>query len=154
VLALMLVAVRMAVAVLLGASVSLMPIRSPDDGEFRLELATAAAAVTDDLQEQLLLVAIPRWESSYRRDVAECRRLGRQGERGAWQILARNDDERSRLCASLEGDARIALARIRESLTACAELPAPERLAVYTRGRCSSLEGRRLSRVRWVGVVQ
>ncbi len=149
---LMLVFVRMVVAILLATMTSLMPIRSRDDGVFRLELATAAAAVTEDLQEQLLLVVIPRWESSYRRDVAECRRKGPQGELGAWQILPRSDDERRRLCTSLEGDARVALERIRESLAACPELPPAERLAVYTRGRCSSAEGRRLSRIRWVDI--
>lgn len=137
-------------SILLAVMLFLMPGRGATDVAFRLELAEAIAGVTDDLQEQLLLAGIPRWESSYRRDVAECRRKGPQGELGAWQILARNDDERRLLCVSLEGDARVALERIRESLKACASLPPPERLAVYARGRCSSVEGRRLSRLRWV----
>jgi len=56
------------------------------------------------------------------------------------------------LCVSLAGDARIALERIRESLRACAHMPARDRLAVYARGRCSSAEGQRLSRMRWVAL--
>ncbi len=140
----------MIASILLAVMLSLMPSRGERDIAFRTELAEAVAAVTDDLQEQFLLVGIPRWESSYRRDVAECRRKGPQGEVSAWQILARNDAERRLLCVSLEGDARVALERIRESLTACSAFPARERLAVYARGSCTSHEGRRLSRVRWV----
>lgn len=140
----------MIVHILFALMAWLMPVRGERDRAYRTELAEAVSTVTDDLQEQILLVAIPRWESSYRRDVGECRRKGPQGEVGAWQILARSDDERRLLCVSLAGDARVALARIRESVTACAALPAPDRLAVYARGRCSSAEGRRLSRVRWI----
>lgn len=124
--------------------------RDDADVVFRQELADAIVAVTADQHEQNLLASIARWESTYRRDVAECRKKGAAGEVTAWQILARGDAERASLCISLEGDARIALARIRESLKACAALPAAEQLAAYARGRCSSVEGRRLSRVRWV----
>lgn len=137
---------------LLALMSELLPSRGGDDDAYRLELVTAVTSVTDNLQEQALLVGIPRWESSYRRDVGECRILGPQDERGPWQILPRSASEKLALCVSLAGDARIALERIRESLRACAALPAPERLAVYTRGRCSSALGRRLSRVRWVSV--
>jgi hypothetical protein len=124
--------------------------RGDDDLAYRTDLSVAIAAVTDDEHEQNLLASIARWESFYRRDVGECQKKGGAGEVTAFQILARNDAERALLCVSLEGDARIALGRIRESLAACASLPAPERLAVYARGRCSSVEGRRLSRVRWL----
>lgn len=143
---------QLVVSALLGVTVQLLPSRGPADLAYRTELVTAVTAVTDDLQEQLLLVAIPRWESSYLPNVGDCRRLGPQGERGAWQILPRTEAERTALCVSLEGDARVALARIRESVAACAALPPAERLAVYTRGRCSSAEGRRMSRVRWVSL--
>jgi hypothetical protein len=128
----------------------LLPSAGAEDLTYRTELAAAVVAVTDDAQEQALLTSIARWESNYRRDVGECRRKGPQGELGPWQILARSDAERGLLCVSLEADARVALSRVRESLKACAALPAPERLAVYARGRCTSVEGRRLSRVRWV----
>ena len=123
--------------------------RGDDDLALRTELAAAIVAVTDDPQEQRQLAKIARFESSYARDVAECRRKGSVGEVTAWQILARSDAERARLCISLEGDARVAQGRIRESVAACRSLPVDERLAVYTRGRCSSVEGRRLSRVRF-----
>jgi hypothetical protein len=115
-----------------------------EDLAYRTELAAAI-----DAQEQNQLAKIARYESSFRRDVGECRKRGSVGEVTAFQILARSDEERSRLCISLEGDARVALTRIRESVRACRHLPEDERLAVYARGRCSSVEGRRLSRVRW-----
>lgn len=137
-------------SILLAVMLSLMPSRGLRDVALRTEIAEAITAVTDDFQEQLLLASIPRWESSYRRDVVECRLKGPQGEVTGWQILARNDAERARLCVSLEGDARVALERIRESLKACAALPPKWRLSAYTRGRCSSAEGRRLSRIRWI----
>lgn len=137
-------------AILIALMFFLMPSRGAKDIAFRSELADAIVAATDDLQEQFLLASLPRWESSYRRDVAECRRKGPQGEVTAWQVLARNDAERARLCVSLEEDARMALERVRESLRSCSGLPAAERLAVYARGSCASVEGKRLSRVRWV----
>jgi len=123
--------------------------RDDADIAFRLDLASAIVLATGDEHEQDLLASIARYESNYRVDVAECRKRGAAGEVSAWQIIARSDAERARLCVSLAGDARVALERIRESVRACAHLPAPERLAVYARGRCSSVEGRRLSRVRW-----
>jgi hypothetical protein len=131
-------------------TIRLLAHRGDDDLAFRSELASAIVAVTDDEHEQNLLASIARWESFYRRDVGECRKKGGAGEVTAFQILARGDAERAKLCVSLEGDARIALARVRESLAACAALAAPDRLAAYARGRCTSIEGKRLSRVRWV----
>lgn len=123
--------------------------RTEDDLAYRTELSAAIVAVTDNEQEQNQLAKLARFESNYRRDVGECRKKGEVGEVTAFQILARSDAERARLCVSLESDARVALARIRESVSACRDLPVDERLAVYTRGRCSSVEGRRLSRVRY-----
>ncbi len=123
--------------------------RDEADLLFRTELSVAIVAATDVAQGQRQLAKLARFESSFRRDVAECRIKGAAGEVTAWQIIPRNDAERARLCVSLEGDARVALERIAESVAACRDLPEEERLAVYARGRCSSSEGRRLSRVRW-----
>lgn len=128
----------------------MLPSRGDEDVVERWRIAEGIVSATDDEHEQDLLASIARWESSYRQDVGECRRKGPQGELGAWQNLARSQAERARLCVSYEGDARLALERIRESVTACHGLPEPERLAVYARGRCDSREGQRLSRVRWV----
>lgn len=121
-----------------------------DDGTLlRTEMSVAIVSVTDDAQEQRQLAKIARYESSLRRDVAECRRKGPQGEVTAWQIIARSDAERARLCISLEGDARFALERVRESTSACRASAPEDRLAIYTRGRCNSAEGKRLSRTRY-----
>ena len=129
--------------------IRLLAPRTDDDIAYRTALAVAIVSVTDDPQEQRQLAKIARFESNYRRDVGDCRVLGGVGERGAWQILARGAVERAALCVSLEGDARIALARIRESVSACRHLPKEARLAIYARGRCSSAEGQRLSKVRY-----
>jgi len=122
-----------------------------DDWSHRLRIAEAIVAVTDDVEEQLTLAKIARYESAYRLDVADCRVKGSVGEVTAWQILARSREERASLCVSLEADARLALARVRESTRACRQLPREERLAIYTRGSCSSAEGRKLSRHRTPG---
>lgn len=121
---------------------------------YRLELAGAIAAATNDPGRQLLLVRIARFESNYREDVGRCRLNGKAGDRSAFQVVPRNDGERARLCVSLVEDARLALERVEESLAACRHLPAPERLAVYARGRCDSEQGRALSRHRWPGARQ
>lgn len=137
-------------AMLVDMSEQRVPILTPEDAALRVEIAAAVLAVTDDAHEQALLMHIPALESGYRADVVDCRRRGPQGELTAWQILPRSAAERARLCVSLEEDARVAVERVRESLRACWWLPPAERLAVYTRGSCSSSEGRRLSRQRWV----
>lgn len=129
---------------------TLSVIRSPSDHIVKLGIAQAIEAVTDDPHERRLLASIALWESNFRYDVATCGKLGPQGERGAWQILPRSDSERKQLCVSYVDDARIALERIRESLTVCRHNPASERLSLYARGSCTSVEGRRLSRNRWV----
>lgn len=115
----------------------------------RVELARVIAQATPDDRERLILVRVARYESSYREDVSRCAVLGPQGEVGTWQILARSPAERAEVCGSLEGSARVALSRIRASIAACSHLPPLEQGAEYCRGRCSSAEGRRLSRVRW-----
>lgn len=116
----------------------------------RRELAAAIVAVTDDEHEQRLLGEIAWWESAYRRDVATCKLRGPQGEEGPFQNVARKPSEHGEVCGSFEGAARVGLGRVRESLAVCASSPPEERLAVYARGRCASVEGKRLSRRRWV----
>ncbi len=129
----------------------MLPSRGDADVRHRMVIAEAIVSATDDEHEQNLLASIARWESFYRIDVATCAVRGPQGELSAWQILPRNDGERRALCKSFEVDARIALARVRESLRGCRHLrDERERLAIYARGNCNSREGRRMSRTRWV----
>lgn len=127
----------------------LSPPRTDDDNAFRRELAFAIESASSDPWEQRQLVRIAHFESSFRRDVGTCLVRGPQGELGSWQVLPRTGAERIELCASLEQSAAIALARIRESVSACRRSAPEDRLALYTRGNCASVEGRRLSRVRW-----
>ena len=120
-----------------------------DDVDLRYRIVGAIVDVTEDETERYLLAKIARFESNYRADVADCRVRGALGEVGPWQALPRSAAEREQVCGSLEGAAAVALARVRESRRACRHLPVDEQLAVYAAGSCSSLAGRRLSRVRW-----
>lgn len=139
-----------------GVMVSLLPIRDDQDLLFRIRLADAIVSVTDDQHEQNLLASIARYETDYIERLAsprcECKKNECDGgrARGSWQIIPYNRKEKERLCVSLEDDARVALERIRESKRACNMLPREEQLAVYTRGSCKNLEGRRLSKIRWL----
>lgn len=139
-----------AVAAIVSFMGRLLPPHGDEDLAVRVELATAIVETTSSTWERYQLAKIARYESNLRRDVADCHVTGPQGELGAWQILPRSRAERGALCLSYAGDAAIALERIRESVTACGRRPEPERLALYARGRCDSVEGQRLSRTRWV----
>jgi hypothetical protein len=125
---------------------------APDEGALRHRVALASAiAVTDATEhEQRLLASIARWESAYLESVADCRHTGDAGKAlGAWQIHPRNDAERKDAC-TLDAGARLALARVRESIQACSYLPEQERLAVFASGSCGNRGGRAASRRRWV----
>lgn len=126
----------------------LLPARGNADILYRYELATAIVSVTNNHHEQDLLASISRWESSHRRSIAECKRLGTEGERGAFQVKARTEDEKRTLCGPLEGQVRIALWHLRHSLIACAALEPHDRLSEYTTGRCIAWQ--RESRIRWM----
>lgn len=120
-----------------------------DEILYRMGVAQACAEASSDRTERYLCMKIPRFESNYREDVGRCEIKGPQGELGAWQILPRTSEEKSRLCHSLAEDAAFAIERIRESRAACRALPKEEQLALYARGSCGSTEGRKLSRHRW-----
>lgn len=136
---------------------TLLPMRNVDEElSFRIELAKAIVSVTSDEHEQNLLVSIARHETRFIERLAApnciCKKNECDGGRakGTWQIIPYNKVEREQLCVSLEDDARLALERIHESELYCRHLPENERLAIYARGSCSSEEGRKLSRIRWI----
>lgn len=135
-------------------TLALLPIKTYDELLFRYKIADAIVSVTDNEHEQNTLASIARYESDYIERISrcECKKHECDGGRakGSWQIIPYNRKERERLCVSLEDDARIAVERIRESERACSMLPREEQLAVYTRGSCNNLEGRRLSKIRWL----
>ena len=128
-----------------------LPSTGEADTAHRVELALAITAdpgTTD--HEARILARIARWESNYRADVSDCRITGDAGRSvGAWQAHDRAPDVRERICTDLAYGALVARTDVRRSYAMCAHLAEPERLAAYTRGRCDSEEGRRLSRVRW-----
>ena len=106
-------------------------------------LAISAIGSTDATpQERRILLRIAELESGvFRREVATCRVLGRIGERGLWQVVARDAAEARELC-DVGRAAAIALQRVRESIAACGDLTG------YVSGRCGmgKLEAGR----RWV----
>jgi len=97
------------------------------------------AAVTDVLWEAETLARIARWESGLRADVANCATLGKQGERGIFQVKPRTESEKTELCATdISRQARIARDRLRESKKECERvgIRGADILGIYTHGKC------------------
>lgn len=92
----------------------------------------------------VLLGSIAASESFLRADVDTCRTRGDGGR--SVTVFQLQRAPRS-VCTDREEAVRLALARVRESLSACRALPVAERLALYTSGRCD--RGQRASRMRW-----
>lgn len=128
----------------------LLPHNTPYNAEMAEKAATAIATVTDIPWEMETMARIVRWESGLRADVADCRTLGKQGERGLWQVKPRSESEKVDLCSSdISKQARIARDRIRESKRECerAGLRGADILGIYTHGAC--VRGNRLAAVRY-----
>ncbi len=124
--------------VLLGLS----PSRGDADVLHRLALASAIVDATSDEHLQDVLGRIAFYESNFTRSVADCRVKGDHGSAlGAFQVQPRSPVERRLLCGPLDGQVRIALARIEESLAWCGNLNG------FTSGRCD--RGSRKARERW-----
>lgn len=134
---------------LLLFTLRLLPTTNDAELLYRVELVEACAAATTDRTERYICAKIPRYESLYRIDIGRCEVKGAAGEVTAWQILPRGEWDTLRLCRSFTEDAVVAVERIRESRSACRASPPEEQLALYTRGKCDSEEGKKLSRARW-----
>lgn len=123
---------------------------SQDQRRARYEsIAEDIAAVAPDRGSASLLVAIAVHESGLARDVdlGPCApaRVKKGGCDGGHAMTLFQVHGFSSWPTRREAALR-ALKMARSSQKLCAHLPSAERLAVYTRGRCSSAEGRRLSR--------
>jgi hypothetical protein len=140
-------------------SLTWLPSSGADDLAFRGELAQAILDAGTTPHEARLLLRIARWESHYRRDVADCRVLGDRGADGsasvgAWQHHVTPGPharaEREWICGSLVEAARVARDDVRRSFAVARELPVEERLSVYVAGPAWRTErARRMARVRW-----
>lgn len=106
----------------------------------RIRVALACADAAETEREAVTCARIAHFEGQWRDDVALCRVLGAIGERGAWQVLARNTVEARDAC-TLDGGARLGVERVRESLAVCGDLTG------YVSGRCGY--GLREARERW-----
>lgn len=139
--------------VLIAFTYQLLGITSWEEFIFRARLVDAVASVTDDENEQKQLLSLARYETGYHERLAaprcECRKNECDSGRamGTWQIIPRSKLEKESLCQTLEGDARLALARVHETRRACRNLPESERLAIWYRGSCNSEEGKRMSKI-------
>jgi len=104
-------------------------------------LAWAVASVAESREEAALITAI-----AYRESSLDNSAIGDHGRSVcALQIL---NGSRS-LLLDVGACVRRGTLMLRESRRACASLPPSERMAVFARGKCSSVEGRRLSRDRF-----
>ena len=114
------------------------------------DATNAIVAVTSEPWEVETLARIARWESGLRRNIVDCVVLGKLGERGAFQVMARNHSEQLDLCSSdLSKQARIARDRIRESKKVCESqgIRGSDVLGIYTHGRC--IRGNRIAAFRY-----
>lgn len=118
---------------------ALEPHNTPYQAGPAAKVAAGIAAATQTEWEAETLARIVRWESGLRPEVGNCTVLGKQGERGYFQVKPRTDSEKTDLCASdVVKQARIALARLRESKQECERkgFRGADILGVYTHGVC------------------
>lgn len=132
----------------MAASLAWGPLRDAHDLDVRIAAAAAIAATDADDDEAAILVRLAWTEGRFTRRVLRCDGGTTAGGRGLWQVVPRTRADWLASCGTLEEQAALALARVRESRAACAHLPARERLAVYVAGSCASARGRALSKVR------
>lgn len=120
------------------------------DESVALEVADAVNEVTSDPSEIETLLKIAKWESGYRRNVANCKVKGDNGDAmGIWQVHPRSKSEAVSLCSSIAESAKIALYRVRESKSACMKkgMKGPALLSGYTIGHCVKVD--KHSIMRW-----
>jgi hypothetical protein len=132
-------------------SLGLLAAKTDEAKSFRIELAQAIVDAGATPHEGRLLMSIARWESGYRRDVANCTVNGDAGRSvGPFQIQTRSAKERECICGSLVCAAQVAVKRIRESYALCSYLPEQEKLSAYCSGGCSGRKAKAMARTRWV----
>lgn len=120
--------------------------------ESQWEVAQTIATVTQNLDDQALLVKIAQYESGFREEIVHCRKKSYMGASGPWQVVPFNGKEAIRVCSSMKESALMALERIATSRHLCKRFPAPERLIQYAVGGVCNThidEGKKLSRQRW-----
>jgi len=92
----------------------------------------------------VLLASVAASESYLRADVDNCKV---RGDGGKSATIFQIQNAPKSVCTDRRDAVRVALERLRASMSACKTLPASERLAQYASGRCD--RGQRASRYRW-----
>lgn len=138
--------------------IGLLPSRGPKDLDFRVQLAHAIVAVTDDDVEQLTLVRLAKYESGYRRNVARCETHAQGATMktedhgksfGTFQVQPMSKADAKLACGSLVEQAGLALRYMRRSAEMCPKNTGAATLNLYTSGRCEY--GLKQSEERWGG---
>lgn len=133
---------------LLLAMAQTVPVRSQRDANYREEIVDAIIIATDDEQEQLLLVRIAGYESSYSRRIADCHCQSWECDKGKSIGLWQTQGGGNAQCGSPKLQAEYALKLIRRSREVCSSLLPEDSLSLYTNGRCMAQS--KASRERWV----
>lgn len=118
--------------------------------ELLIKLSDSIDNVAEHDWEAETLTRIAWWESGVRESIVTCKRKSSMGASGAFQVIPRNANEAQQACSSdLTEQAKLALRRVRESKTWCANLgiTGADSLGGYTSGKC--YKNNRHSRLRY-----
>ena len=124
----------------------------PYDRQTLSAVVNGIVKTTTSLREVETLIRIARWESGgFRSDVASCKILGKIGERGVFQVLPVNDQEKKDLCSPDFGaQATVALRHINHSIDTCMRwgFKGSNLLTIYTHGKCHVAKDK-IASMRW-----
>jgi len=128
------------------------PSWGPYDHQTMRNVVMGVVDATTDTQFVETLIKISRWESGgFRKDVVNCKILGKLGERGAFQVYPLNEQEKIDLCSSdISKQATIALKHINSSINICKQygLKSSNLLTIYTHGTCHAAKDN-VAAARW-----
>ena len=124
----------------------------PYDHQTMEQIVTGIVKATTDIPMVETLIRIARWESGgFRADVANCKILGKIGERGVFQVLPSNEKEKTDLCSSdFAVQAAVTITHVNTSINTCKKygLKDSNLLTAYTHGHCLIAKGKE-ALLRW-----
>lgn len=127
---------------------SLSPVRSSEDFDFKWDIAEAISNSTDDVRQQDILIRIAYYESNFRRSVAKCSIKGDKGKSlGIFQVQPISKYDSKFACGSVENQVKLALNYIHRSFEACPGNAGADLLSMYVSGTCQ--RGLKEAKHRW-----